>query len=171
MTLIPLLFLSLGCSGADSAPPVLDELELHRQYLAACQEQTANFDACRAHCAQRSNPAERTDCFFQLAEAAPRWANGHPGMALNIAYSVCGSSPDFGAQCFRHALHEIAITCNLNGVAWMDDPTYNAGERWAPWQACVSRRVLQRMGMTCLPPARESYHNMWIADDAPLCGQ
>lgn len=167
------LFLTLlsACGGETTAPPVVDELETHRQWLAACSESTANYDACQAHCSQRTVPAERTDCYFQLAEAAVRWTRGEPRMALSVAYQICDSSPDFAAQCFRHALHEIAITCSPEGLPWMDVTGFDGGERWSSWQACVAHRVLQRQNQTCLSPFRESYHNMWIADDAPLCGQ
>lgn len=168
MLSVPFL-LTLGCTGPD-APPVVDELETHREWLAACSDTTANYEACKAHCALRTDPAQRTDCFFQLAESSIRWSNGDARMALNLAYQVCNSSPDFSAQCFRHALHEIAITCTPQGGAWMDVPGYNAGDRWANWQSCVSKRVLERQNTTCLPTLRASYHNMWIADDAPLCG-
>jgi hypothetical protein len=165
------LSLLAACSGSDAPAGENEELEAHRAWLAACDGQTANYQACRTYCAEKAAPADRTDCFFQLAEHAPRWADGNAALALQIAYEVCNSSQDFGAQCFRHSLHEIGITCNALGQAWMDDPTWQAGDRWAPWQACVAHRVLARQNATCLMPIRQSYHNMWIADDAPLCGQ
>lgn len=169
---MPTLFLLIACSGESPAsPPVVDELETHRRWLTACSENTATYDACQAHCSTLTAPAERTDCYFQLAESSVRWTHGDPRMALNIAYQICNSSPDFAAQCFRHALHEIAITCSPQGTPWMDVTGFEGGDRWSPWQACVSKRVLTRLNQPCLAPSRESYHNMWIADDAPLCGQ
>ncbi len=166
-----LLTLAPACTGGTAPPPVLDELDQHRAWLAACQSETSNYAACNAYCSTKAIQQERSDCLFQLAERAPRWANGDARQALNVAYSVCNSLQDFASQCFRHALHEIGITCNSGGVAWIDDPSYAAGDRWAPWQGCVSRQVLVRQNQVCLQPIRESYHNLWVADDAPLCGQ
>jgi hypothetical protein len=168
--LLPMLLpLLAACSGDTATPPVASVVDDQRAWLAACESETANFEACRAYCSQRTGQ-DRTDCFFQLAEHAPLWSRGDARLAVNVAYSVCNSSPDFGPQCFRHSLHEIALTCNPKGVPWLADPTFQAGNRWAPWQACVAKTVLQRQKATCLPAVRSSYHNMWEADDAPLCG-
>lgn len=170
MTLL-LLLNTPGCSGTGDTPNVDAELDSHRRYLASCQEQTANYEACQSYCSQVQNPAERTDCYFQLAEASIRWTNGDARAAVGLTYQICNFNRDFAAQCFRHALHEIAISCTYRGTAWLDDPGFQGGDRWSDWQACVARRVLERQNMTCLSASRSSYHNVWMADDAPLCGQ
>ncbi len=165
----------LACSGGGATPAATtaaaDERDTHQRWLAACQAETATFEACRAHCDSLTGPTARTDCYFQLAEAAPRWTAGDARRGVALAYSLCGSSADFGTQCFRHALHEVAITCDPRGVAWLDVPGWQAGDRWSDWQSCVGRNVLGRQGAACLPAMRASYHNLWTADDAPLCGQ
>ncbi|MDP2317580.1 MAG: hypothetical protein Q8P41_32140 [Pseudomonadota bacterium] len=169
MMYLPALLL-LGCHSDGPAVTVVDEREAHRQWIGACQAETASYEACSAHCAQVADPMGRTDCYFQLAEAAPRWAEGDPRRAIALAYTLCAATPDFGAQCFRHSLHEIAITCSPRAIPWVDEPTWQAGERWAPWQSCVAKRVLDRQQASCFPARRPSYHNLWSADDAPLCG-
>ena len=156
-----LLLLASACSTGSETPDVDAELDAHKRYLAACQDQTATYDACQTYCSKLTNPADRTDCYFQLAEAAIRWTNGDARAAVNLTYQICNSNRDFSSQCFRHALHEVAITCTWQGKAWMDDPAFQGGDRWSDWQACVAKRVLERQKMTCLSSSRSSYHNVW----------
>ncbi len=137
---------------------------------AACMGSTATFDACRTLCAALPDPSERDDCFFQLAERAPRWASGDARHGIQIAYDLCRKSQQFTQPCLEHALQEVAITCTPDGRLWLDDAHFDGGETWRPWRGCLARIVLEREQMTCLPAVRDNYHHTWRSDDRPLCG-
>ena len=137
---------------------------------AACIGANATFDACRERCTALTDATERDDCFFQLAERAPRWASGDAHHGIQIAYDLCRKSQQFTQPCLEHALQEVAITCTPDGRLWLDDVKFDGGQTWRPWRGCLARIVLEREQASCLPAVRENYHHTWLSDDRPLCG-